>query len=77
MDKIAEKGSVQGLSEIPEDIRRIFITSHDISPEGHVKMQAVFQRFTDNAVSKTVNFPHSATKEDVEKVYMLSYREGL
>jgi ribonucleoside-diphosphate reductase alpha chain len=74
MDKIAQKGSIQDFSEIPEDIRRIFVTSHDISPESHVKMQAAFQKFTDNAVSKTVNFPNSATKEDVKKVYILSYK---
>ncbi|MDR0977424.1 MAG: vitamin B12-dependent ribonucleotide reductase [Endomicrobium sp.] len=76
MNRIAEKGSIQGFTEIPKDIREVFVTSHDISPEKHVKMQAAFQKFTDNAVSKTVNFPHSATKEDVKKVYMLSYIEG-
>ncbi|MDR0617914.1 MAG: vitamin B12-dependent ribonucleotide reductase [Endomicrobium sp.] len=76
MDKIAQKGSIQNFVEIPEDIRKIFITSHDISPESHVKMQAAFQKFTDNAVSKTVNFPNSATKEDVRKVYILSYKMG-
>ncbi|MDR3125411.1 MAG: vitamin B12-dependent ribonucleotide reductase [Endomicrobium sp.] len=74
MDKIAQKGSIQDFVEIPEDIRKIFITSHNISPESHVKMQAAFQKFTDNAVSKTVNFPNSATKEDVRKVYILSYK---
>jgi ribonucleoside-diphosphate reductase alpha chain len=76
MDKIAQKGSIQDFVEIPEDIRKIFITSHDISPESHVKMQAAFQKFIDNAVSKTVNFPNSATKEDVRKVYILSYKMG-
>ncbi|MDR0723819.1 MAG: vitamin B12-dependent ribonucleotide reductase [Endomicrobium sp.] len=76
MDKIAQKGSIQEFNEIPEDIRKIFVTSHDISPESHVKMQATFQKFTDNAVSKTVNFPNSATKEDVKKVYILSYKMG-
>ncbi|MDR1523345.1 MAG: vitamin B12-dependent ribonucleotide reductase [Endomicrobium sp.] len=76
MDKIAQKGSIQDFNEIPEDIRKIFVTSHDISPESHVKMQAVFQKFTDNAVSKTVNFPNNATKEDVKKVYILSYKMG-
>ncbi|MDR1434357.1 vitamin B12-dependent ribonucleotide reductase [Candidatus Endomicrobiellum devescovinae] len=76
MDKIAEKGSIQGFSEIPEYIRKIFVTSHDISPEDHVKMQAAFQKYTDNAVSKTVNFPHSASRGDVENVYMLSYKLG-
>lgn len=76
MDKIAEKGSVHGLKEVPEDIRKIFITSHDITPEEHIKMQAAFQKYTDNAVSKTVNFPNSATKEDVKKAYILSYETG-
>jgi len=76
IDKIAREGSVHKFKEIPEDIRRIFVTAHDISPENHIKMQAVFQKFTDNAVSKTVNFPKSATKEDVRKVYILSYKMG-
>jgi ribonucleoside-diphosphate reductase alpha chain len=76
MDKTAQKGSIQEFNEIPKDLREIFVISHDISPESHVKMQAAFQKFTDNAVSKTVNFPHSATKEDVEKVYVLSYKMG-
>jgi ribonucleoside-diphosphate reductase alpha chain len=58
-------------------MKRLFVTAHDISPEWHVKMQAVFQKFTDSAVSKTVNFPHGATSEDVAKVYMLAYQEGL
>ncbi|MDR3274856.1 MAG: vitamin B12-dependent ribonucleotide reductase [Endomicrobium sp.] len=74
MDKIAEKGSIREFKEIPEEIRKVFVTSHDITPEDHIKMQASFQKFTDNAVSKTVNFPNYATKEDVEKVYILSYK---
>jgi ribonucleoside-diphosphate reductase alpha chain len=76
MRKIAERGSIQGLAEIPPDIRRVFVTSHDISPEWHVRIQAAFQKYTDNAVSKTVNFPHDATPKDVEKVFMLAYRLG-
>ncbi|MCA6069830.1 MAG: vitamin B12-dependent ribonucleotide reductase [Endomicrobium sp.] len=76
MDKIAEKGSIRAIKEIPIEIRKIFVTSHDITPEEHVKTQAAFQKFTDNAVSKTVNFSNSATKEDVKKVYMLSYKMG-
>jgi ribonucleoside-diphosphate reductase alpha chain len=76
MGKIAEKGSVREFMEIPERIRDVFVSSHDITPEKHIKMQAAFQKFTDNAVSKTVNFSNSATKEDVEKVFILSYKMG-
>lgn len=76
MRKIAEHGSIQDIPEIPSDIRRLFVTAHDISPEWHIRMQAVFQKYTDNAVSKTVNFPNHAAKEDVEKVYRLAYQLG-
>lgn len=76
MQEIAEKGTVQNIDAVPEDIRRIFVTSHDITPEDHVRMQAAFQRHTDNAVSKTVNFCHDATREDVSTVYRLAYKEG-
>ncbi|MEW6171026.1 MAG: LAGLIDADG family homing endonuclease, partial [Candidatus Omnitrophota bacterium] len=76
MEKIAEHGSVQDLKEIPEDVRRVFVTAHDIAPLWHVKMQAVFQKYTDNAVSKTVNFAHEATIRDVYEVYLLSYELG-
>ena len=76
MKKIAQKGSLQEIMEIPEDVRRVFVTSHDISPEWHVKIQAAFQKYVDNAVSKTVNFKHDATREDVYKVYMLAYDLG-
>ena len=74
MQRIAEKGSIQHIGEIPEDIKRVFVTAHDIAPEWHVKMQAAFQKYTDNAVSKTVNLPRDATWEDVRKVYDLAYR---
>jgi ribonucleoside-diphosphate reductase alpha chain len=74
MQRIAEHGTLHDIPEIPADVRRVFVTSHDISPEYHIQMQAAFQRHTDNAVSKTVNFSNSATMEDVEQVYMLAYK---
>jgi ribonucleoside-diphosphate reductase alpha chain len=64
------------MEEVPPDVQRVFITAHDISPEWHVRMQAAFQKYTDNAVSKTVNFPHSATEEDVASVFRLAYELG-
>ena len=76
MERIARHGTIQDMKEVPEDVRRIFVTAHDITPEDHIKMQAAFQKFTDNAVSKTVNFPHTATIDDVEKVYRLAYTLG-
>jgi ribonucleoside-diphosphate reductase alpha chain len=74
MQRIAEHGSLRDLEEIPEDIRRVFVTAHDIPPEVHIRMQAAFQQFTDNAVSKTVNFPKTATIQDVARVYELAYQ---
>ncbi len=76
MQKIAENSSLKGIIEIPEELKKIFITSHDISPEWHIKMQAAFQRFTDNAVSKTINFPESASKDDIKRSFLLAYELG-
>ena len=76
MRKIAAKGSIHDVEEIPEDVRHVFVTAHDIKPIDHVRMQAAFQKHTDNAVSKTVNFPNYATAKDVEEVYMLAYKLG-
>ncbi len=76
MDAIAKKGSIRNMEEIPEDVRKVFVTAHDISPEWHVRMQAAFQKYTDNAVSKTVNLPRDASVEDVRQVYDLAYALG-
>lgn len=76
MEKIAESPTLKNIEGIPEDIKNIFVTAHDISPEWHVRMQAAFQSFTNNAVSKTINFPHEATLDDVRKSYLLAYELG-
>ncbi|HOP63992.1 MAG TPA: vitamin B12-dependent ribonucleotide reductase [Spirochaetota bacterium] len=76
MDRVAEHGSAREVEELPEKIRKIFATAHDISPEWHVRTQGVFQKYVDNAVSKTVNFPNSATREDIKRVYDLAYELG-
>ena len=76
MKEVAKKGSLHDVEGIPSDISRVFVTAHDISPEWHIKMQAAFQKYTDNAVSKTVNFPTEATVEDVASVYILAYKLG-
>ena len=77
MALIADHGSVAGIDEIPEDVQRVFVTAHDIEPLWHVKMQAAYQRHTDNAVSKTVNFANEATAEDVREVYDLAHELGV
>jgi ribonucleoside-diphosphate reductase alpha chain len=75
--RIASEGSVRSMRKLPSEIRRLFVTAHDIPPRVHVRMQAAFQRFTDNAVSKTVNFPERATPDDVKAVFRMAYEEGL
>ncbi len=74
MTQIAEDGTAKGNSQIPINLRKVFVTAHDIKPEIHIKMQAAFQRHTDNAVSKTVNLPHDATEEDVKYVYDQAFK---
>ena len=76
MKLIAQHGTIKDLDQIPEDVRRLFVTAHDITPQDHIRMQAAFQTYTDNAVSKTVNFCNTASKEDVATVYRLAYQQG-
>ncbi|GFK93715.1 Vitamin B12-dependent ribonucleoside-diphosphate reductase [Fundidesulfovibrio magnetotacticus] len=76
MEEVAAKGSIAHIDYIPEDLRRVFVTAMDITPESHLKMQAAFQKFTDNAVSKTVNLPNEATQDDIWKIYWMAYELG-
>jgi len=76
MEKISETGSLKDISEIPEEVKRVFITSHDITPEWHIKMQAAFQEYTDNAVSKTINFPRQASMDDIRNSFLLAHKLG-
>jgi ribonucleoside-diphosphate reductase alpha chain len=76
MKKVAERGSVRGLPEVPEDVRRVWVTSHDITPEWHVRMQAAFQKYTSMGISKTINLPNEATLKDVEDAYRFAYSLG-
>lgn len=74
MREVSKTGSVKQIEEVPENVKKIFITAHDIEPEWHIKMQAAFQKYTDNAVSKTINLSNDAGINDVEKAYMLAYK---
>lgn len=76
MRKIASLGSIKGFGEIPEEIRRVFVTAHDITPEWHIRMQAAFQKYVDNSISKTINFPEHAKIEDIEEAFLLAYKLG-
>ena len=73
MERIAEHGSIRTMEEIPEDVRRVFCTAHDIAPEWHIRMQAAFQKHCDASISKTINFPHDATVEQVRSIYLMAY----
>jgi ribonucleoside-diphosphate reductase alpha chain len=76
VDEVAASESIQELPQIPADLRRLFVTAHDISPEHHVRMQAAFQKHSDSGVSKTINLPHDASKADVASAFLLAHRLG-
>jgi len=76
MERIAGRGSVQGMPDVPLSVQRLFVTSHDIGYEWHIRVQAAFQKYADNAVSKTINFRYDATKEDVARAFRLAYTLG-
>lgn len=75
--EVIKKGSLKGIKRVPLWVKEIFRTAHEISPEDHIEMQAAFQEYTDNAVSKTINMPKKAKKEDVHKAFLLAYEKGL
>jgi ribonucleoside-diphosphate reductase alpha chain len=76
MEAIAGAGTIAHMDDIPDAVRQVFVTAHDISPEWHLRMQAAFQKHTDNAVSKTVNLARDATVADVQKIYDLAWKLG-
>ncbi|HLG28605.1 MAG TPA: adenosylcobalamin-dependent ribonucleoside-diphosphate reductase, partial [Candidatus Brocadiales bacterium] len=77
IEEISQQGgTIQDIAAIPDEIKRLFVIARDISAEWHVKMQAAFQKYVDNAVSKTVNFSRSTSKDDVRKVFLLAYNSG-
>ncbi|WP_051564520.1 LAGLIDADG family homing endonuclease [Desulfovermiculus halophilus] len=76
MRQVAEKGTIRDMDYLPRDLREVFVTSMDFEPIWHLRMQAAFQKYTDNAVSKTVNLPHSATEEDISSIYWAAYELG-
>ncbi len=76
MESVASKGSIAKMDHLPEELRKVFVTAMDIEPVWHLKMQAAFQKYTDNAVSKTVNLPNSATIDDIRRIYWMAYEQG-
>lgn len=76
MERVMQHGSIRDFEELPADLREVFVTAHEIEPDWHVRMQGAFQKYTDNGVSKTVNLPHDATRQDIEAAYLLAYDVG-
>lgn len=74
--KVIQKGTLRGMKEVPAEIKRLFKTAHEIPAEDHIDMQACFQEYTDNAVSKTINMPYRSKKDDVAKAFLMAYEKG-
>jgi ribonucleoside-diphosphate reductase alpha chain len=77
VDDIVEKGTLHHRADVPEDVRRVFVTAHDITPYWHMKMQSAFQRHCDSSISKTINFPHEATVDDVRQIFEMAIDEDV
>jgi ribonucleoside-diphosphate reductase alpha chain len=76
MERIANENSLRGFDEVPQDVKEIFVTSADVTTEMHIRMQAVFQKHCDSAVSKTINMPEESTRDDVKQAYWLAFKLG-
>ena len=74
--KVSEKGVVRDLEEVPEDVRRVFGTAHEIDPKWHIRVQSIFQKYTENAVSKTINLRHDVKVDDIKKAYLAAWESG-
>ncbi|MEM7516249.1 MAG: adenosylcobalamin-dependent ribonucleoside-diphosphate reductase, partial [Planctomycetota bacterium] len=77
LDRVISEGTLAHIDDVPEDIRNTFVCAHDVTPYWHMRMQSAFQRHCDSSISKTINFPHDATVEDVREIYELAIREGV
>jgi ribonucleoside-diphosphate reductase alpha chain len=75
LESLSKGASLQDLANVPRRIQELFVTAFEIPPIGHIKIQAAFQEYTDNAVSKTINFPRDAPKDEVKEAFLLAYRE--
>ncbi len=76
LDEIAQNGTLEGIKAVPEKVRQVFVTAHELEAEDHIKMQAAFQKYTDNAVSKTINLRADSRVEDVASAFMMAWEMG-
>lgn len=77
MERVRRQGTLKGIRELPRDVRALFRTAHEIPPKDHIGMQAAFQEYTDNAVSKTINLPRTISPEGIAEILLLAYEKGL